>query len=227
MRRKLVTVTLSVLLLGGVVAAIAAPASASASAAPNQAQPVGSSLIVAGQRLYVGSELTLQADKLISGASGEVTVSVVSGSQLADAPDTAGTRFATAVAIVQGGTLGKDSTGASPAAGTDVSTIQPHSARGCTPAMSIYATCIGVTGSGLTVSQWETDAYYPNENNSCNAQFLAAGVIYEEDYWGCGNGPGRYTDYAAAVPVNFPNKTQVCNYWPGSTGGKACATVHS
>lgn len=220
MRRKLVMAALFVLLTGGIAAAVAIPASA----AP-KAQSVGNSFSVAGHRLSLGGKLTLPADELVAGADGEVTVSVVSGSQLASAPHAAGTRFAAAVAIVQGGTLRKDS--ANPAAAPVASAVQPRSARGCTPALSIYATCIGVTGSGLTVSRWETDAYYPNENNNCNAQFFAAGVIYEEDYWGCGNGPGRYTDYAAAVPVKFPNKTKVCNYWPGSTGGKPCETVHS
>jgi hypothetical protein len=223
MRQKLVTAALSCLLLSGVVAAIATPASA----APDKAQPARNSFTVAGHHLYLGDKLTLQADKLVSGARGEVTVSVVSGSQLADAPHAAGTRFATTVAIVQGGTLQKDSTNASRTGGPNVSPPIPNNANGCSPSLSIYATCIVVIGNKLTVSQWETNAYYPNENNTCDAQFLAAGVIYEEDYWGCGNGPGRYTDYAAAVPVNFPNKTKVCNYWPGSTGGLPCETVHS
>lgn len=216
MRRKIAMAALSALLLGGAWTATAGPASAASQKAP----PVHSSFTVAGKRLSPGDKLTEQAGKVVPGARGQLTVSVVAGSQLTGTPHAAGTRFADSVVVVRGGTLPKDGA-------TTGLTLAPDNASGCSPALSIYATCISITGSKLTVSTWETDAYYPNENNNCDAQFIAAGVIYEEDYWGCGYGPGRYTDYAAAVPVNFPNNTQVCNYWPGSTGGKPCETIHS
>jgi hypothetical protein len=98
------------------------------------------------------------------------------------------------------------------------------SADGCTPALSIYATCIHVKGSGLRVDSWVTNAYY---SCGCNpvAYFYANGVglqVTSVPY----QGPGRYVARFLDVPRNFANNTRLCNSWPGDHGGNPCITVH-
>jgi len=94
--------------------------------------------------------------------------------------------------------------------------LQPDSASGCTPYLSPYAACISIIGSGGTINEWETDAYYSHVNNTCDPQWILNGAVYEEHYYGCGNGPGRYVDYASVLPHTVHTSTKACNRWIGA-----------
>lgn len=220
LRRGLTVATALLTFLGaGAIAASVANATT-----PAQVKPTG--YLVSGHILHIGdAPLSLPASSINPFATGTATVRVVPGTELAKAKGSArfGTKFANAVIVVSGGSLRPE-----PAIGARPSIVRPDSASGCTPYWNLYSTCISVTGSGLTLNAWETDAFYWGVNNNCNAQFIVSGFVWEDDFWGCGNGPGRYADWMPlGVPLNLPNNTQVCNYWPGSAGGEPCENVHS
>ncbi|WP_188279532.1 hypothetical protein [Streptomyces sp. CBMA29] len=107
------------------------------------------------------------------------------------------------------------------------SSVSPNSASKCNPTGSAFATCIEVTGSGLTVSNWTTDAYFC----SCAAGTVGASyivnttvleVLYQPWY-----GAGRYQSRFDDLPRSWKDGTKLCNYWGGSEGGTPCITVHS
>jgi hypothetical protein len=173
-----------------------------------------------------GPAFSMPADELEPSAVGTVEVRVVSGSSLKSRAG-AQSSYARSVVLVTGATLQPMDQAAITAARTPgpAGSYGPDNAKGCSPSLSIYATCISVIGSGLTVNFWGTSAYY-GKKAVCMAEFLAGGVIEEEDYFTC-DGPGIFTDQYLFVPYKFEGKTQVCNYWPGAWGGKPCETVHS
>jgi hypothetical protein len=191
-----------------VVAAFTAggtPAQAASFGSGNQmALHVGSRVI----ELTVGdSAISVPASALNPNATGTALVRLVPGSEVGSG--------AQSVLVVNGGTL--QPTASAPDA--------PLSASGCSPSISPFATCISVIGSGLTVNFWGTSAYYSGKT-TCDAQFLVAGQLQQEDFFEC-NGPGFFQDSYLFVPTTFSGKTQVCNYWPGARGGRPCETVHA
>jgi hypothetical protein len=210
-----------------VTAGVAVAAPANATTVPHSISPSGSYL-VAGHTLRAGDTLAIPAASLNPTAQGTVTLSVVPGTDLARTGAAApGTHFAASVVVVTGTTLRPTASAASHVAASHVA-VHPDSANGCTPFLSIYATCIDVTGSGLHVSAWETDAFYGDVNNICDVQFIwPGGWIYEEHYYGCGNGPARYEDWSYTTPFNLPGNGPLCNIWVGSWGGEPCIGVHA
>jgi hypothetical protein len=151
----------------------------------------------------------------------QVVVSHVPGSSNTLPRPAVGLRYAKDVVVVHKTALPRTE---SPSAGTGVT---PHNADGCSPSGSVYATCIHIRGSKLTVTRWTTDAYYCScSSHSVQAQYIVNGVILQtssEPY----HGPGRYSDSAFGLPRSWRNNTQLCNYWPGSSGGKPCETLHT
>lgn len=119
----------------------------------------------------------------------------------------------------------KDLPGAAQAS-PEVSVV-PDSASSCSPKGSAFATCIEVTGSGTTVSNWTTDAYFC----SCSAGTVGASyvvnttvleVLYQPWF-----GAGRYSSQFDDLPRSWTSGTKLCNYWGESEGGEPCITVHS
>ncbi len=197
-------------------AALAAVAAFATGNTPAQAATAGSGnqfALHAGSRVIDltvgGAAASVPASALNPDATGTARVRLVPGSEL-------GSR-AQSVVVVDGGTL-------RPAASAR-SAFVPLSASGCSPSISPFATCISVIGSGLTVNFWGTSAYY-SKKTTCDAQFIIAGQLQQEDFFEC-SGPGFFQDSYLFVPTTFSGKTQVCNYWPGASGGKPCETVHA
>jgi hypothetical protein len=169
---------------------------------------IGSRII----ELKVGSPaVSVPASALNPNATGTAQVRLVPGGDL-------GSR-ARSVLVISGGTL-------HPTASARSAVVPvPLDANGCSPTISLFGTCISVIGSGLTVNFWGTSAYYGGKT-TCDAQFLIAGQIEQEDFFEC-NGPGFFQDSYLFVPTTFSGKTQICNYWPGARGRKPCETVHA
>lgn len=167
---------------------------------------VGSSSI---ELVVGGPGVSVPASAVNPRATGMSQVRLVPGGELGSQ--------APSVLLVTGGTL-------QPATRT-LAADAPLSASGCSPSISPTATCISVIGSGLTVNFWGTSAYY-GKKTTCDAQFLVAGQLEQEDFFEC-NGPGFFQDSYLFVPTTFSGKTQVCNYWPGASGGRPCETVHA
>jgi hypothetical protein len=156
----------------------------------------------------------MPASQLNPYATGTVTMRWLPG----DSPElpalAPGTHYADKVLLVTGGQLHPAS-------------VTPNSAAGCTPVASDFAACISITGKGATIDQWETDAYYSHENNTCEPQWLLNGAVHEEHEYGCGYGPGRYFDYSAIVPYTVHSSTKACNRWIGAypKAYEPCETV--
>jgi hypothetical protein len=83
--------------------------------------------------------------------------------------------------------------------------------------------CIQLIGSGLTLSQWNSQATLPASMCSY-AVYWARGSVWKTSNTVCGTiGSVAWSYYGSTT---WPNKTQLCNTW-GNIAGKPCETVHS
>jgi hypothetical protein len=83
--------------------------------------------------------------------------------------------------------------------------------------------CIGVYGTGLHVSKWNTseDVRYTGTNQ---VTFISpAGSYYAKSYW---NNVEPHASAPSYLLGNYPNNSYLCNLW-SNLSGSVCARVHT
>lgn len=109
--------------------------------------------------------------------------------------------------------------GSTPSPVVTIGKLRPASASGCNQNI-----CIQVTGSGLTVSDWSTSAYFTDATESFAAYWANGSVIATSPAFNASPGTWYYDDWGHSG--TFANGTILCNTWFDNLG-KPCETVHS